>query len=93
MPDITLQNAQKELNLKKLELAALLEITQAINDNLPEKALYKIYHFTLIAQLQIERLSLFVHDEDWDCKVCFGTQYDFNRIELPDTIKNLTDTT
>ena len=93
MPDITLQNAQKELNLKKLELAALLEITQAINDNLPEKALYKIYHFTLIAQLQIERLSLFVHDEDWDCKVCFGTQYDFTKMDLPETIINLTDTT
>ena len=30
-------------DLKELELNALLEITQAINDNLPEENLYKIY--------------------------------------------------
>lgn len=58
MAEVTLPSIQQELNLKKLELSALLEITQAINDNLPEAALYKIYRFTLLAQLQISRLVL-----------------------------------
>ena len=89
MPDIITPNTQQELNLKKLELSALLEITQAINDNLPEAALYKIYRFTLLAQLQISRLVLFVHDEAWECKVCFGTEQDFTKQRLPDGIKTL----
>ena len=89
MPDIITPNTQQELNLKKLELSALLEITQAINDNLPEAALYKIYRFTLLAQLQISRLVLFVHDDDWECKVCFGTEQDFTRQRLPEGITSL----
>ncbi len=89
MPDIITPNTQQELNLKKLELSALLEITQAINDNLPEPALYKIYRFTLLAQLQISRLVLFVQDEAWECKVCFGTEQDFTKHKLPDAIQSL----
>jgi sigma-B regulation protein RsbU (phosphoserine phosphatase) len=93
MPEIVERNIQQELNLKQLELAALLEITQAINKNLPEKALYKIYHFTLLAQLKINRLTLFVRDETWECKVCFGTQTDFVKQNLPDEIQKLREIT
>lgn len=93
MPDITVPNPQQELNLKKLELSALLEITKAINENMPEGALYKIYRFTLLAQLQISRLTLFVHDERWECKVCAGTDVDFNKASLPEEILNLNEIT
>lgn len=95
-PKIEAADSRKELNLKKLELSALLEITQAINNNLPEYSLYKIYHFTLLAQLHINRLTLFVHDEDdeWECKVCFGTQYNFNKLEsLPEEVSSITEIT
>ncbi len=71
----------------------MLEITQAINENLPDSALYKIYRFTLLAQLQIKRLVLFVHDEVWSCKVCFGTDEEFSRCELPEEILSLTEIT
>ncbi|MDX5418055.1 MAG: PP2C family protein-serine/threonine phosphatase [Hymenobacteraceae bacterium] len=93
MPDLIIPNVQQELNLKKLELSALLEITQAINDNLPEEALYKIYRFTLLAQLQINRLALFVHDEKWDCKVSFGSDLDPAKQQLPDAILELKEIT
>lgn len=93
MPDTIAPNIKQELDLKKLELSALLEITQAINFNLPEAALYKIYRFTLLAQLQISRLVLFVHDEGWKCEVCFGTDQDFARQELPEEIKKLKEIT
>ncbi|MHA6248141.1 PP2C family protein-serine/threonine phosphatase [Pontibacter sp. CAU 1760] len=91
MSEIITPNTQQELNLKKLELSALLEITKAINDNLPEAALFKIYRFTLLAQLQISRLVLFVRDEDWECKVCFGTEQDFTKHPLPDGIMGITE--
>lgn len=62
-----------ESNLKELELNALLEVTEAINNNLPEESLYKIYHFTLLANLKVKKLALFVASEDqWSCKVYFG---------------------
>lgn len=68
-------NALKyKIHLKELELNSLLEITQAINNNLPEEALYKIYNFTLRANLNISKLALFVFDDEWQCKVSFGTR-------------------
>lgn len=69
---------KNKYDLKELELNALLEVTQAINSNLSEADLYKIYHFTLRANLQIKKLALFVLDEAWDCKVNFGTAVDFS---------------
>lgn len=60
-------------DLKELELNALLEVTEAINNNLPEESLYKIYHFTLLANLKVKKLALFVEaDRAWNCKVHFG---------------------
>ncbi len=70
METLSLQN---KFNLKELELNALLEITQAINSNLPEQSLYKIYDFTLRGNLNLKKLALFVYDNEWDCKVSFGT--------------------
>jgi sigma-B regulation protein RsbU (phosphoserine phosphatase) len=68
---------EKLLHLKELELNSLLEITQAINSNLPEEALYKIYHFTLIVNLNINKLALYVMDDDWSCKVNYGTEKNY----------------
>lgn len=62
-----------ESDLKELELNALLEVTEAINNNLSEESLYKIYHFTLLANLKVKKLALFVESEgEWNCKVFFG---------------------
>jgi len=65
-------------DIKEMELNALLEITQAINNNLPEESLYKIYNFTLRANLNIQKLALYVLDEEWNCKVNYGTKTSFN---------------
>lgn len=72
--------------LKELELNSLLEITQAINNNLPEEQLYRIYNFTLRANLNIRKLALYVKDEseEWQCKVSFGTEKSFEEINLDD---------
>ena len=81
---------EKLLHIKELELNSLLEITQAINSNLPEEALYKIYHFTLIANLNISKLALFVLDETWSCKVNFGTDKNFKNSLLNEEILAIT---
>ncbi|WKN33600.1 PP2C family protein-serine/threonine phosphatase [Porifericola rhodea] len=82
----TLLRTQYEL--KELELNSLLEVTQAINNNLSEDSLYKIFNFTLRANLNIQKLALYVLIEEeeapdhWECKTNFGTEVSFTNIML-----------
>ncbi|MBK6266319.1 serine/threonine-protein phosphatase [Marivirga sp. S37H4] len=79
----TTYQISNQYELKELELNSLLEITQAINDNLSEESLYKIYNFTLRANLRLAKLLLLVKEEnEWQCKVEFGAKKSFN-CEIP----------
>lgn len=80
---------KSQYEIKELELNSLLEVTQAINNNVPEEYLYKIYNFTLRSNLKIKKLALFVLDEVWNCKVNFGTEKSFAKIRLPDCFKDV----
>lgn len=72
-------------DIKDLELRALLEVTQAINNNLAEKDLYRIYRFTLLADLKVKKLAMYVQgDEGWACEVHYGTSTDWDCELLPD---------
>ncbi len=65
---------EKRLFLKERELGALLEITQAMTHDSVEADLYKIYQFTLIGQLGVRRLALYVLEEGvFKLKINFGT--------------------
>lgn len=80
---------EDKFKLKELELNAVLEITKAINDNLPEAALYKIYDFTLRANLNVKKLALYVLDDGWGCKVNHGTDADFFKIRMNEKLMEL----
>ncbi|MFN3404101.1 MAG: PP2C family protein-serine/threonine phosphatase [Cytophagaceae bacterium] len=80
------KSLENTLQLKQLELNSLLEVTQAINSNLSEESLYKIFYFTLIANLKIKRFALYVLDEEWNCKVSFGIKQDLKNKTLPKKI-------
>jgi sigma-B regulation protein RsbU (phosphoserine phosphatase) len=73
---------EKKVYEKEMELNALLEITQAVNNNLPEEDIYQIFKFILRANLFIKKMALYVHDDAWDCKVQFGTSKDFKNVEI-----------
>ena len=90
---LTEQTIKARYQIKELELNALLEITQAINNNLPEDSLYKIYNFTLRSNLNIQKLALFVLDDEWNCKVCFGTKKHFSKVSLLTAFKTIQDIT
>lgn len=75
--------------IKELELNSLLEVTQAINNNVSEDYLYKIYNFTLRSNLKIKKIALYVLDDEWNCKVNFGTQRPFLKAALPDCFKDI----
>jgi sigma-B regulation protein RsbU (phosphoserine phosphatase) len=90
---MTEQTLKAKFEIKELELNALLEITQAINSNLSEESLYKIYNFTLRSNLNIQKLALFVLDDEWNCKVSFGTKKHFSKAHLLPAFKTIQDIT
>ncbi len=60
---------------KELELKALLEITQAINENQSEVVLVNIFKFTCLVHLDIKALILYVSkDEVFERKIAHGVK-------------------
>lgn len=81
---------QRQIDKKDLQLNALLEVTQAVNENLPEDDLLKIYRFTLLADLKVEKLALYVEKKgEWACPVHFGLKESNVPHRLPAAYLNL----
>ncbi len=78
-----IEELRNRFKIKELELNSLLEITQAINSNLSEYAIIKIFDFTLRGNLNVKKLVLYVLGEKWETKANFGTEDNFFDIELP----------
>lgn len=80
---------------RDLQLNALLGITQAINSNVAEEDLFKIYKFSLLGDLRIKKLALFVRENDkWINKVHYGCETNWTEVELDnqfDQIKTATE--
>ncbi|MBA3648166.1 MAG: serine/threonine-protein phosphatase [Chitinophagales bacterium] len=55
------------------ELQALLQLTQAVNNNLSSEGILKMFISILIKQLGINRLAIFLEEEgNWECRHYFG---------------------
>jgi sigma-B regulation protein RsbU (phosphoserine phosphatase) len=81
---------RKQYHLKQMELDSLLEITEAINNNLPESALYKIYDFTIRANLNIQKYALYVYETNWEAKVSYGCSVDLTKTgSIPDELTSI----
>lgn len=61
------------MDIKQMKLNSLLEVTQSINSNLPEEALYRIFYFISISTAKFEKFALVVKDLDgWSVKAEHG---------------------
>lgn len=75
---------EQRYRLQQLELKAMLEITQAINNNVAEDDLYRIFYFTLRGSLDIKKFALIVHNDDrWECPVHHGTNHNYAKEGIP----------
>lgn len=95
-----LELLERELSLKQLQINRLLEVTQAINNNLAASALFKIYRSILGWEMKIDKMALFIRDEEeWMCTTGIGfdesQSLDYIGIELLkyDRMTNLLDNT
>ncbi|CAN5640179.1 hypothetical protein BH11BAC2_BH11BAC2_07730 [soil metagenome] len=70
--------SHSELHVKKLQLHWLLQITKAINYNLPAPQLFEIYETVMRDQLKVKNLSLFVHELHWQQILTYGASGGFH---------------
>ena len=72
-----------ELHVKKLQLHWLLQITKAINYNVPAAQLFEIYQVVMRDQLKVQKLVLFIHEQRWQKMLSYGVPDDF----MPDGLE------
>ncbi|MDB5283770.1 MAG: hypothetical protein JWO06_2845 [Bacteroidota bacterium] len=64
-----LGQTERLLAIKQQQIDSLLEITRAVNNNMPITALARIYENILHAQLAVSKIALFINEKDdtWIC--------------------------
>ena len=85
MSFIKSSDIQYQIELKDVKLQALLEITNAINSNLPIEQLLNLFSFILKEQLGFKKFISLHHQEEWNCLVKTGYK---GKIELKEVEKD-----
>ncbi len=68
-----IESLERELNLKQLQINRLLNITQAINNNVSAKELYQMYESFLSWELSIKKMLLYIRgDQGWSLVASLG---------------------
>ncbi len=81
--EATLTKMENALSLKQLQMTSLLNITQAINENLPQEDIYKMYKDFLAWELSIDKIALFLkEDEKWKLFVAYNIDQNLNEEEI-----------
>lgn len=73
---------EKRLQIKQLQVSSLLEVTQAINNNLSTDKLFRIYEFILRAQIAVKKLIVFYRDETFVSICKYGIKEGFDEHQL-----------
>ncbi len=68
-----MEELERALNLKQLQINRLLNITQAINNNVPAQGLFDMYRSFLSWEMGIRRMALFFRQQNkWHCTSSIG---------------------
>lgn len=87
-----LESLRKELDLKQLQINRLLNITQAINNNVSAKELYEMYHSFLSWELGIKKMALYIRDgQDWACRTSLGISEALSEMDITDLLPQYTE--
>lgn len=63
-----IEELERELNLKQLQIKSLLTITQAINENISADSLFNMYKSFLSWEMGVEKMLLYIRTEnEWEC--------------------------
>ena len=91
-----LEALEWELHLKQLQINRLLNITQAINNNLSAKELFSMYNSFLSWEMGVKKMALYIKkDEVWTCASSIGVEDQLTQLDISeelssfDRLKNL----
>jgi len=86
----SLEQLERELHLKQLQINRLLNITQAINNNVKEDGLYKMYNSFLGWEMGIKKMALYVtnKDNEWYCASTIGIDDKLAKTDITDKLVN-----
>lgn len=74
---------ERELNLKQLQINSLLNITQAINDNVSVEGLFNMYKSFLSWEIGVKKMALYVlKDGEWICASAIGIKEELLAIDI-----------
>ena len=84
-----LEALERELNLKQLQINRLLNITQAINNNVSAQGLYNMYNSFLSWEMGVKKMALYVLEEgEWKCTSSIGIAEEKLEIDISDKLPN-----
>jgi sigma-B regulation protein RsbU (phosphoserine phosphatase) len=84
-----LEELEREINLKQLQINRLLTITQAINNNVSASGLYDMYNSFLSWEMGVKKMALFVmQGEEWVCATSIGIANDLLKMDLSEILPN-----
>ncbi|HKR03431.1 MAG TPA: SpoIIE family protein phosphatase [Bacteroidia bacterium] len=84
-------NLESELASKTIKLHWLLQITKAINYNLPAEQLFRIYKTVLEDHLKVGKLMLFINEDKWQHILSYGADFTQCEIDFDNDFENLND--
>ncbi len=74
---------ERELNLKQLQVNRLLNITQAINNNVKVKGLFEMYQSFLSWEMGVKKMALYFRKgDDWECTAHIGLDKEFINMDI-----------
>lgn len=81
---------ERELHLRQLQVQRLLQITQAINNNVSAVDLFGMYRGFLQNELQLQQMALFVrstNDTKWECVTQLGLRMKDCQVDIAEELK------
>lgn len=87
----TIKALERELNLKQLQVNRLLNITQAINNNVSAEGLFEMYKSFLSWEIGVKKMVLYVkNEEEWQCATSIGIEQVLLEADIADMLPRYT---
>lgn len=80
-----IESLERKLNLKQLQVNRLLNITQAINNNVSAQGLYEMYNSFLSWEIGVKKMALYIRKEkEWHCTSSIGISKELLKEDISD---------
>lgn len=83
-----MESLERELHLKQLQINRLLNITQAINNNVSDQGLYDMYNSFLSWEMGIKKMALYIQSNDvWECISYIGISKKMTELNITEKLR------